>query len=60
MRASQSTQTTFAAEVFADELAYAAKMDPIAFRRLNVRKTQLPAGDSTRSRTASTGAFWLC
>jgi CO/xanthine dehydrogenase Mo-binding subunit len=45
MRASQSTQTTFAAEVFADELAYAAKMDPIAFRRLNVRKTQLPAGD---------------
>ena len=41
MRASQSAQTTFGTEVFADELAYAAKMDPIAFRRLNVRKTQL-------------------
>jgi CO/xanthine dehydrogenase Mo-binding subunit len=44
MRASQSSQTTFASEVFADELAYAAKMDPIAFRRLNVRKTNLPDG----------------
>jgi nicotinate dehydrogenase subunit B len=41
MRASQSAQTTFGTEVFADELAYAAKMDPIAFRRQNVRKTQL-------------------
>jgi nicotinate dehydrogenase subunit B len=41
MRASQSAQTTFATEVFADELAYAAKMDPVAFRRQNVRKTQL-------------------
>jgi nicotinate dehydrogenase subunit B len=41
MRASQSSQTTFATEVFFDELAYAAKMDPIAFRRQNVRKTQL-------------------
>jgi nicotinate dehydrogenase subunit B len=41
MRASHSAQTNFATEVFADELAYAAKMDPIAFRRQNVRKTQL-------------------
>ena len=41
MRASHSTQTTWATESFADELAYAAKMDPIAFRRQNVRKTQL-------------------
>jgi CO/xanthine dehydrogenase Mo-binding subunit len=41
MRASQSAQTVFGTEVFADELAYAAKMDPIAFRRLNIRTTQL-------------------
>jgi CO/xanthine dehydrogenase Mo-binding subunit len=40
MRASHSTQTTFPTEVFADELAYAAKMDPIAFRRQNIRRTQ--------------------
>jgi nicotinate dehydrogenase subunit B len=41
MRASQSAQTTFGTEVFMDELAYAAKMDPVAFRSQNVRKTQL-------------------
>ncbi len=41
MRASQSAQTVFGTEVFADELAYAAKMDPVAFRRLNIRTTQL-------------------
>ena len=41
MRASQSSQTTFGTEVFFDELAHAANMDPIAFRRQNVRKTQL-------------------
>jgi CO/xanthine dehydrogenase Mo-binding subunit len=39
MRASHSTQTTWATEIFIDELAYAAKMDPIAFRRQNVSKT---------------------
>jgi nicotinate dehydrogenase subunit B len=36
MRASESQQETFATEIFADELAHAAGMDPIAFRRLNV------------------------
>jgi nicotinate dehydrogenase subunit B len=41
MRASQSSQATFATEVFFDELAYAAKMDPVAFRRQNIRRTQL-------------------
>jgi CO/xanthine dehydrogenase Mo-binding subunit len=41
MRASHSAQTNWATEIFADELAYAAKMDPVAFRRQNVRKTQL-------------------
>jgi nicotinate dehydrogenase subunit B len=43
MRASQSSQTTFSTEVFFDELAYAAKMDPVAFRRQNIRKTELDA-----------------
>jgi CO/xanthine dehydrogenase Mo-binding subunit len=41
MRASHSAQTNWATEIFADELAYAARMDPVAFRRQNVRKTQL-------------------
>jgi CO/xanthine dehydrogenase Mo-binding subunit len=41
MRASHSAQTNWATEIFADELAYAAKMDPVAFRRQNVRRTQL-------------------
>jgi len=36
MRASQSSQTTFSTEVFMDELAHAANMDPVAFRRQNV------------------------
>jgi CO/xanthine dehydrogenase Mo-binding subunit len=40
MRASHSAQTAFATETFADELAYAARMDPVEFRRQNVRKTQ--------------------
>jgi CO/xanthine dehydrogenase Mo-binding subunit len=38
MRASNTSQTNLGTEVFADELAYAAKMDPIAFRRQNVSK----------------------
>jgi CO/xanthine dehydrogenase Mo-binding subunit len=41
MRASHSAQTNWGTEIFADELAYAAKMDPVEFRRQNVRKTQL-------------------
>jgi nicotinate dehydrogenase subunit B len=47
MRASNSSQVTFGTEVMADELAYAAGMDPIEFRRLNVRKTQLPGSTQT-------------
>jgi nicotinate dehydrogenase subunit B len=54
MRASHSAQTTFGTEVFADELAYAAKMDPIAFRRQNVRKTQLPGLSGTATSTGGT------
>ena len=38
MRASNTTQTNWGTEIFADELAYAAGMDPIAFRRQNVSK----------------------
>jgi CO/xanthine dehydrogenase Mo-binding subunit len=47
MRASNSSQVNFGTEVMADELAYAAGMDPIAFRRQNVRKTQLPGSTQT-------------
>jgi nicotinate dehydrogenase subunit B len=36
MRASNHTQTNWATEIFMDELAYLARMDPIAFRRQNV------------------------
>jgi nicotinate dehydrogenase subunit B len=39
MRASHSSQTTWATEIMVDELAYAAGIDPIDFRRLNVSKT---------------------
>jgi CO/xanthine dehydrogenase Mo-binding subunit len=39
MRASHSSQTTWGTEIFVDELAYAANMDPIEFRRQNVSKT---------------------
>jgi CO/xanthine dehydrogenase Mo-binding subunit len=57
MRASESSQTMFPTEVFADELAYAAKMDPIAFRRLNVRKTNLPSGDHAKRPYSFNGRF---
>jgi CO/xanthine dehydrogenase Mo-binding subunit len=36
LRAPNAPQSYFASEQIVDELAYAAKMDPIAFRRLNV------------------------
>jgi CO/xanthine dehydrogenase Mo-binding subunit len=36
LRNPQGPQTAFAAEQMIDELAYAARMDPIAFRRLNI------------------------
>jgi CO/xanthine dehydrogenase Mo-binding subunit len=58
MRASQSSQTTFSTEVFFDELAYAAKMDPIAFRRQNMRRTELDAvGPHTGEPLEPNGAF---
>jgi CO/xanthine dehydrogenase Mo-binding subunit len=36
LRAPNAPQSYFASEQLVDELAYAAKMDPIAFRRLNI------------------------
>jgi nicotinate dehydrogenase subunit B len=36
LRAPNAPQSYFASEQIVDELAYAAKMDPIAFRRLNI------------------------
>jgi CO/xanthine dehydrogenase Mo-binding subunit len=37
LRAPHSTQAAFGAEQLIDELAYAAKMDPVAFRRQNIQ-----------------------
>jgi nicotinate dehydrogenase subunit B len=37
LRSPESTQAAFGAEQVIDQLAYAAKMDPIAFRRLNIQ-----------------------
>jgi nicotinate dehydrogenase subunit B len=39
LRAPNAPQSYFASEQIVDELAYAAKMDPIAFRRLNIDGT---------------------
>jgi CO/xanthine dehydrogenase Mo-binding subunit len=39
LRAPNAPQSYFASEQLIDELAYAAKMDPIAFRRLNIDGT---------------------
>jgi CO/xanthine dehydrogenase Mo-binding subunit len=39
LRAPNAPQSYFASEQIVDELAYAAKMDPIAFRRLNIDPT---------------------
>jgi CO/xanthine dehydrogenase Mo-binding subunit len=39
LRAPNAPQSYFASEQIADELAYAAGMDPIAFRRLNIDPT---------------------
>jgi nicotinate dehydrogenase subunit B len=36
LRAPNAPQSYFASEQIVDELAYAAKMDPVAFRRLNI------------------------
>jgi CO/xanthine dehydrogenase Mo-binding subunit len=37
LRSPESTQAAFGAEQVIDELAYAAKMDPVEFRRLNIQ-----------------------
>jgi CO/xanthine dehydrogenase Mo-binding subunit len=47
LRAPNAPQSYFASEQLIDELAYAAKMDPIAFRRLNI------------DGTTTAGARWL-
>jgi CO/xanthine dehydrogenase Mo-binding subunit len=39
LRAPNTVQATFAAEQLVDELAYAAKMDPVAFRLKNIATT---------------------
>jgi CO/xanthine dehydrogenase Mo-binding subunit len=53
LRDPQSPQTAFATEQLVDELAYAAGLDPIAFRRLNIN----PAGaESERWLTAMNAA----
>jgi CO/xanthine dehydrogenase Mo-binding subunit len=41
LRAPVAPQTAFASEQLMDELAYAAGMDPVAFRRKNIANTQL-------------------
>jgi CO/xanthine dehydrogenase Mo-binding subunit len=47
LRAPNAPQSYFASEQIVDELAYAAKMDPIAFRKLNIDGSTI------------TGARWL-
>jgi CO/xanthine dehydrogenase Mo-binding subunit len=41
LRAPNAPQSYFASEQIVDELAYAAKMDPIAFRKLNIDGSQI-------------------
>src|SRR5262249_53049640 len=60
-RAGSSPHTTFACEQVIDELAYLAKMDPVAFRIQNVVATQNVAGGLMRDQmlavlNAATGA----
>jgi len=44
LRAPNAPQSSFAAEQFADELAYTAKMDPVAFRLQNIATPTSNAG----------------
>ena len=48
LRAPQAQQTAFAAEQMIDELAHAAKMDPVAFRVQNVARERPVAGSPDR------------
>jgi nicotinate dehydrogenase subunit B len=45
LRAPGANQSAFAAEQFVDELAYAAKMDPVAFRLKNIASPTSPVPD---------------
>ncbi len=46
LRAPSAQQALFASEQMIDELAHAAKMDPVAFRRQNIATTTDPAAGS--------------
>ena len=46
LRAPSGQQALFASEQMIDELAYAAKMDPVAFRRQNIATANDPAAGS--------------
>jgi CO/xanthine dehydrogenase Mo-binding subunit len=59
LRAPNAPQSYFASEQIVDELAYAAKMDPIAFRRLNIDGTTTAGARWLSVLDASTiGAGW--
>ena len=45
LRAPNKIGNTFASEAFIDELAYAARMDPMAFRRRRPDRPARPRGD---------------
>jgi CO/xanthine dehydrogenase Mo-binding subunit len=46
LRAPSSQQALFASEQMIDELAHAARLDPVAFRRLNIATSSDPAAGS--------------
>ncbi len=46
LRAPSGQQALFASEQMIDELAHAAKMDPVAFRRQNIATANDPAAGS--------------
>ena len=48
LRAPSAPQQFFASEQIVDELAYAMKMDPVAFRRLNIDPSTTPASAGWR------------
>ncbi len=50
LRAPSSQQALFASEQMVDELAHEARMDPVAFRRLNIATTTDPAYGSAGGR----------
>ena len=56
LRAPNAPQSYFASEQIVDELAYAANMDPIAFRRQNIDGTTIAGRAGCRCSTRSTMA----